>query len=209
MMGPFPVPGRLGARACGSRDRFMCGIAGFVNRDGEAADRDVLARMTATLAHRGPDGDGFYLDGPAAPRASPALDHRPGRRRPADVQRGRLGLGHVQRRALQRAGAAGGADRAGARLPDDLATPRASSTSTKSTAPTSPGGSTACSPWRSGTPAAAGSSWHATGWARSRSIYAETPGGGLVFGSEPKALLAAPGRPPPARPGRPGALPLL
>ena len=44
----------------------MCGIAGFLNRDGEAADRDVLAAMTATLARRGPDGDGLYLDGPAA-----------------------------------------------------------------------------------------------------------------------------------------------
>jgi asparagine synthase (glutamine-hydrolysing) len=43
----------------------MCGIAGFVNRDGEAADREILARMTATLAHRGPDGDGLHLDGPA------------------------------------------------------------------------------------------------------------------------------------------------
>ncbi len=43
----------------------MCGIAGFVNRDGEAADRELLARMTATIAHRGPDGDGFYCEGPA------------------------------------------------------------------------------------------------------------------------------------------------
>jgi asparagine synthase (glutamine-hydrolysing) len=43
----------------------MCGIAGFVNRDGVAADRDLLARMTATIAHRGPDGDGFFLEGPA------------------------------------------------------------------------------------------------------------------------------------------------
>ena len=44
----------------------MCGIAGFVNGGGDAADREILARMTATLAHRGPDGDGLYLDGPAA-----------------------------------------------------------------------------------------------------------------------------------------------
>jgi asparagine synthase (glutamine-hydrolysing) len=43
----------------------MCGIAGFVNREGEAADRELLARMTATIAHRGPDGDGFYCQGPA------------------------------------------------------------------------------------------------------------------------------------------------
>jgi asparagine synthase (glutamine-hydrolysing) len=42
----------------------MCGIAGFVNREGEAADRELLARMTATIAHRGPDGDGFHCDGP-------------------------------------------------------------------------------------------------------------------------------------------------
>ncbi|WP_435007706.1 asparagine synthase (glutamine-hydrolyzing) [Tundrisphaera lichenicola] len=42
----------------------MCGIAGFVNRDGDPADRGVLARMTSTLAHRGPDGDGLHLDGP-------------------------------------------------------------------------------------------------------------------------------------------------
>ena len=44
----------------------MCGIAGFVNRVGLAADRELLARMTATLSHRGPDGDGLFLEGPAA-----------------------------------------------------------------------------------------------------------------------------------------------
>ena len=43
----------------------------------------------------------------------------------------------------------------------------------------------------------AGWSWRGTGWARSRSIYGDLPGGGLAFGSEPKALLAHPeiGRP--------------
>jgi asparagine synthase (glutamine-hydrolysing) len=44
----------------------MCGIAGFVNVGGRPADPDVLARMTATLNHRGPDGSGAYLDGAAA-----------------------------------------------------------------------------------------------------------------------------------------------
>ncbi len=44
----------------------MCGIAGFVNGGKVAADREILARMTATLAHRGPDGDGLFVDGPAA-----------------------------------------------------------------------------------------------------------------------------------------------
>lgn len=44
----------------------MCGIAGFVNRPGLEADRGIVARMTAKLAHRGPDGDGIYVDGPVA-----------------------------------------------------------------------------------------------------------------------------------------------
>jgi asparagine synthase (glutamine-hydrolysing) len=44
----------------------MCGIAGFVNRAGLAADRGIIERMTATLAHRGPDGSGVYCAGPVA-----------------------------------------------------------------------------------------------------------------------------------------------
>lgn len=44
----------------------MCGIAGFVNAGGTLADRSIAERMTATIAHRGPDGDGFLVDGPAA-----------------------------------------------------------------------------------------------------------------------------------------------
>ena len=44
----------------------MCGITGFICRGGQEADRGVLARMTATLTHRGPDGDGLYLDGRVA-----------------------------------------------------------------------------------------------------------------------------------------------
>ena len=40
----------------------MCGIAGFVGPGSEAD----LAAMTAALAHRGPDGQGLYVDAPAA-----------------------------------------------------------------------------------------------------------------------------------------------
>lgn len=44
----------------------MCGIAGFVNRDREhLADLTLLQRMTRTLAHRGPDEEGYVIDGPA------------------------------------------------------------------------------------------------------------------------------------------------
>jgi asparagine synthase (glutamine-hydrolysing) len=59
--------------ACGSdakktpeTTRDMCGIAGFVNGDGEPADGGIVERMTATLAHRGPDGVGHHCLGPAA-----------------------------------------------------------------------------------------------------------------------------------------------
>lgn len=44
----------------------MCGIAGFVNKDGNGVDRSVLERMNAAIAHRGPDDDGFFTDEHAA-----------------------------------------------------------------------------------------------------------------------------------------------
>jgi len=44
----------------------MCGICGVVNHDRDRpVDPEVLARMTHTMAHRGPDDHGFYVDGPA------------------------------------------------------------------------------------------------------------------------------------------------
>ncbi len=42
----------------------MCGIVGqFHFRDDAPIDRDLLARMTQTIAHRGPDDDGFHVSG--------------------------------------------------------------------------------------------------------------------------------------------------
>ncbi len=38
----------------------MCGIVGFANRPRQPANRVIVERMTAILAQRGPDGDGFY-----------------------------------------------------------------------------------------------------------------------------------------------------
>ena len=37
----------------------MCGIAGWI--DERPIDREVLTRMTRTLAHRGPDGEGIAV----------------------------------------------------------------------------------------------------------------------------------------------------
>ncbi len=41
----------------------MCGICGIFNLDGCPTDPGVLGAMTATLAHRGPDGEGVWIDG--------------------------------------------------------------------------------------------------------------------------------------------------
>ncbi len=40
----------------------MCGIAGIYNRDGIRPDRDIIEKMSAAIAHRGPDAEGFHLD---------------------------------------------------------------------------------------------------------------------------------------------------
>jgi asparagine synthase (glutamine-hydrolysing) len=43
----------------------MCGISGIVTFDGSPASAETLLAMTNSLAHRGPDGSGFHLDGNA------------------------------------------------------------------------------------------------------------------------------------------------
>ena len=40
----------------------MCGIAGIYRRHGAPVPEDLLRAMTARLAHRGPDGDGFHVE---------------------------------------------------------------------------------------------------------------------------------------------------
>ena len=42
----------------------MCGIAGVLHRDGRPASPVVVKAMTDIIAHRGPDGEGHYCDGP-------------------------------------------------------------------------------------------------------------------------------------------------
>ena len=38
----------------------MCGIAGYISSKG--IDQNVLKNMTDRIAHRGPDGEGFFTD---------------------------------------------------------------------------------------------------------------------------------------------------
>src|SRR4051812_40517431 len=40
----------------------MCGIAGILRRDGAPVDPALLRRMSDALAHRGPDGEGAFVD---------------------------------------------------------------------------------------------------------------------------------------------------
>src|SRR5689334_5811276 len=43
----------------------MCGIAGILNFDRHnPVDRDLVAAMTRSLAHRGPDAEGVWVEGP-------------------------------------------------------------------------------------------------------------------------------------------------
>lgn len=41
----------------------MCGITGFVTLEPSPRKENILARMTASLRHRGPDSEGYYRDG--------------------------------------------------------------------------------------------------------------------------------------------------
>ncbi|MHC4956748.1 MAG: asparagine synthase (glutamine-hydrolyzing) [Planctomycetota bacterium] len=41
----------------------MCGIAGLLHLDGAPVSVDVLAAMTRTLVHRGPDEEGYFVNG--------------------------------------------------------------------------------------------------------------------------------------------------
>lgn len=59
----------------------MCGISGFLSLADQRADAEIVRRMTATLRHRGPDDEGFYVAGPVA------LGHR--RLRIVDLETGR------------------------------------------------------------------------------------------------------------------------
>ena len=78
----------------------MCGICGVVSARGRV-DRDRLAAMSATLVHRGPDSEGIVRRRRRRARGAAARDHRPRRRRPADLERGRHVHGRPERRDLQ------------------------------------------------------------------------------------------------------------
>ena len=50
----------------------MCGIAGKIYLNGEKINQADLKSMTDAISHRGPDGEGFYIN----PAGNVGLGHR-------------------------------------------------------------------------------------------------------------------------------------
>jgi asparagine synthase (glutamine-hydrolysing) len=69
----------------------MCGIAGVLDRSGAPVPRDAVRRMGDVIAHRGPDGEGQYVDGPVglANRRLAIIDLRPEGDMPMTSESGR------------------------------------------------------------------------------------------------------------------------
>lgn len=42
----------------------MCGIAAILHTNGVPVDQDILVDVTRAMSHRGPDGEGYHVDGP-------------------------------------------------------------------------------------------------------------------------------------------------
>jgi asparagine synthase (glutamine-hydrolysing) len=62
----------------------VCGIAGVLDRSGAPVPLQVLQRMSAVIAHRGPDDEGHYADGPVglASRRLAIIDPTPAGHQP-------------------------------------------------------------------------------------------------------------------------------
>src|SRR5688572_26669771 len=80
----------------------MCGITGVVRLDGPSVDRKTTARITGAIAHRGPSGDGTWVDGAVGfgHRRLAVIDLTPATAQPMCNETGRRRDG-LQRRAIQ------------------------------------------------------------------------------------------------------------
>jgi asparagine synthase (glutamine-hydrolysing) len=70
----------------------MCGIAGIAHLDGEPVSPVALKRMADAIAHRGPDGEGVYVDGALglAHRRLAIIDLSPAAHQPMATEDGRF-----------------------------------------------------------------------------------------------------------------------
>jgi len=69
----------------------MCGICGIYNIDNRPVDKNLLKKMNNTLIHRGPDDEGYYVNG------SIGLGHR--RLSIIDLDTGRQPMGNTKQGA--------------------------------------------------------------------------------------------------------------
>lgn len=69
----------------------MCGIAGVLNLDGKPALAETVKRMTDAIAHRGPDGEGCFVEGAIGlgHRRLAIIDLSPAARQPMATPDGR------------------------------------------------------------------------------------------------------------------------
>jgi asparagine synthase (glutamine-hydrolysing) len=74
----------------------MCGIAGILNLDGAPASPALLRRMTDAIAHRGPDGEGWFTDGAAGlgHRRLAIIDLSPGGHQPMQTRDARYAVSY-------------------------------------------------------------------------------------------------------------------
>jgi len=72
----------------------MCGVAGIINFDGQEASAAILKKMTDAIAHRGPDGEGVFVDGPVGlgHRRLAIIDLTEAGAQPMSTEDGRLTL---------------------------------------------------------------------------------------------------------------------
>ncbi len=70
----------------------MCGLAGVLNLDGAPVSPESLKRMTDLIAHRGPDGEGHWIDGNVGlgHRRLAIIDLSPGGHQPKQTADGRF-----------------------------------------------------------------------------------------------------------------------
>jgi asparagine synthase (glutamine-hydrolysing) len=70
----------------------MCGIAGYLNLSGKPASEIIVKKMTDSIAHRGPDGEGQWVEGPLAlgHRRLAILDLSPAGHQPMSYGDGRF-----------------------------------------------------------------------------------------------------------------------
>lgn len=70
----------------------MCGIAGYLQFDGDSSSPIILRRMGEVISHRGPDGEGVFSDGPCGlvHRRLAVIDLSPAGHQPMATQDGRF-----------------------------------------------------------------------------------------------------------------------